>query len=245
MLTCCAPESRNSASLSLSLHPGNTERPGDESFTTSEALGGLTRSDRAPHPPALTIHPTPPPIQLPTQPDLSPGAQPPPAPEAHPAWPSRGAGAAQSRMPISTPHLCPLRVSVSPWVSLALTFPASPSLSPPAPTLHWACDVTTWGPGTPPPHRCPGTGVRLFWELAAPLGLSQQFWQAHLRGSARAGRGRGVWPRQGCGERAVETPTSAVPGRGTGWVFPAVQAQSCPERALGRGQPQTSSVPGI
>lgn len=183
------PESRNTASLSLSLHPGNTERPGDESFTTSEALGGPTGSDRAPHPPALTVHPIPPLVQLPIQPDLSPGAQPLPAPEAHPAWPSRGARAAQSQTPLSTHRLCPLRVSVSPRVPLALTFPAGPSLSPPAPTLHWACGITAWGPGTPPPHRCPGTGVRLFRELVAPLGLSQQFWQAHSWGSARVGRG--------------------------------------------------------
>lgn len=40
------------------------------------------------------------------------------------------------------------------------------------------------------PHRCPGTGVKLCGELAAPVGLSQQPWREH---SKRAGLSPVEW----------------------------------------------------
>lgn len=105
--------------------------------------------------------------------------------------------------------------------------------------------LTALGSGTPPRCRCPGTGVRLFWELAAPLGLSREPWRERWKptGVRLSGRGRAAagldW--------AVRTQRTAL----TSWCLGetraglggslAVLGLRPPERALEWGQTQTGS----
>lgn len=85
-------------------------------------------------------------------------------------------------------------------------WPCAAPVPSPSPYLVGASVVSLSGFRHSALHRCPGTGVRLFWELAAPLGLSQQSWWEHLKpagvdlsgwgseDTAPGGGGRGAQP---------------------------------------------------
>lgn len=79
----------------------------------------------------------------------------------------------------------------SPSVSLSPS--PHPHSQPPA--RGGSVVLTVPGSGTPPLCRCPGTGVRLFRELAAPLGLSRESWRERWKPTGVSLSGRGRWQR--------------------------------------------------
>lgn len=71
--------------------------------------------------------------------------------------------------------------------------PLHPHSQPPA--RGGSVVLIVQGSGTPPLCRCPGTGVRLFRELAAPLGLSRESWRERWKPTGVSLSGRGRWQR--------------------------------------------------
>lgn len=98
-----------------------------------------------------------------------------------PCWPRSSTRAPPSRPPLRGASPPPRRPA---WPRGVPESPCPP-LPVPTPSPHPARALPALGSSTPPLRRCPGTGVRLFRELAAPLGLSRV-----LAGALEASRGQ-------------------------------------------------------
>lgn len=166
-------------------------------------------------------------------PDANSGLQP---PSSGGPWPGALTGPGLAAPALPAPPLTPRLHTVS-----ACSSPLPrPHSQPPA--RGGSVVLTALGSGTPPRCRCPGTGVRLFWELAAPLGLSREPWRERWKptGVRLSGRGRVAAGLDWAVRTQRTAPTSWCLGEtraGLGGSL-AVLGLRPPERALEWGQIQ-------